>query len=33
MIDPRTPILVGSGQITDMVGPPSSARSNVAFSA
>ena len=33
MIDPRTPILVGCGQITDTVGKPSSARSNVAFCA
>lgn len=33
MIDPRTPILVGCGQITDTTGAPSSARSNVAFCA
>src|SRR5476649_769080 len=33
MIDPRTPILVGCGQITDMVGEPSSKRSRVAFCA
>ncbi len=33
MIDPRTPILVGSGQITDTTSQPSSGRSNVAFSA
>lgn len=33
MIDPRTPILVGAGQLTDMAGPPSSERSRVAFSA
>ena len=32
-IDPRTPILVGSGQITDTTGKPSSERSNVAFCA
>jgi acetyl-CoA C-acetyltransferase len=31
MIDPRTPILVGCGQITDTTGEPSSERSNVAF--
>ena len=31
MIDPRTPILVGCGQITDTTGKPSSERSNVAF--
>ncbi len=30
-IDPRTPILVGCGQITDTTGKPSSERSNVAF--
>lgn len=33
MIDPRTPILVGAGQLTDMTGPPSSERSRVAFCA
>lgn len=33
MIDPRTPILVGCGQITDTVGEPSSKRSRVAFCA
>jgi acetyl-CoA C-acetyltransferase len=33
MIDPRTPILIGSGQITDTQGPPSSERSRVAFCA
>ena len=33
MIDPRTPILVGAGQITDTVGTPSSDRSRVAFCA
>ena len=33
MIDPRTPILVGCGQITDTTGKPSSERSNVAFCA
>jgi len=33
MIDPRTPVLVGCGQITDHKGQPSSARSNVAFCA
>src|SRR5476649_2202709 len=33
MIDPRTPILVGCGQITDMTGEPSSKRSRVAFCA
>jgi len=33
VIDPRTPILVGCGQITDTTSPPSSERSNVAFSA
>src|SRR5260370_18414506 len=33
MIDPRTPILVGSGQITDLAGTPSSERSRVAFCA
>jgi acetyl-CoA C-acetyltransferase len=33
MIDPRTPILVGCGQITDTRSQPSSARSNVAFCA
>ena len=31
MIDPRTPILVGAGQITDTAGKPSSERSRVAF--
>ena len=31
MIDDRTPILVGSGQITDHKGEPSSERSRVAF--
>ena len=33
MIDPRTPILVGAGQLTDTEGKPSSERSRVAFSA
>ncbi len=33
MIDPRTPILVGSGQITDTTSQPSSDRSRVAFCA
>ncbi|MEI7873655.1 MAG: acetyl-CoA acetyltransferase, partial [Alphaproteobacteria bacterium] len=33
MIDPRTPILVGCGQITDRAGEPSSERSRVAFCA
>ncbi|HEY6979866.1 acetyl-CoA acetyltransferase [Reyranella sp.] len=33
MIDPRTPILVGGGQITDTTGEPSSGRSRVAFAA
>ncbi len=33
MIDPRTPILVGAGQLTDTTGKPSSERSRVAFSA
>jgi acetyl-CoA C-acetyltransferase len=33
MIDPRTPILVGCGQITDLAGKPSSERSRVAFCA
>ena len=33
MIDPRTPILVGCGQITDTTSQPSSERSNVAFCA
>jgi acetyl-CoA C-acetyltransferase len=33
MIDPRTPILVGGGQITDTTSAPSSARSRVAFAA
>jgi len=33
MIDPRTPILVGCGQITDMTSQPSSERSRVAFCA
>jgi acetyl-CoA C-acetyltransferase len=33
MIDPRTPILVGCGQITDTTGEPSSKRSRVAFCA
>ncbi len=33
MIDPRTPILVGCGQITDTKGQPSSERSLVAFCA
>ncbi len=32
-IDPRTPVLVGCGQITDTTGKPSSERSNVAFCA
>ncbi|MBV8186526.1 MAG: acetyl-CoA acetyltransferase [Alphaproteobacteria bacterium] len=31
MIDPRTPVLVGCGQITDTTSQPSSERSNVAF--
>lgn len=31
IIDPRTPILVGAGQITDTAGKPSSERSRVAF--
>lgn len=31
MIDPRTPILVGCGQVTDTAGKPSSERSRVAF--
>ena len=31
MIDPRTPILVGAGQLTDTEGKPSSERSRVAF--
>jgi len=31
VIDPRTPILVGGGQITDMKSAPSSERSRVAF--
>ena len=30
-IDPRTPVLVGCGQITDNESPPSSARSPSAF--
>lgn len=30
-IDPRTPVLVGCGQITDQTSPPSSARSPSAF--
>jgi acetyl-CoA C-acetyltransferase len=33
MIDPRTPVLVGAGQITDTAGTPSSERSRVAFCA
>lgn len=33
MIDPRTPILVGCGQITDTTSEPSSKRSRVAFCA
>jgi len=33
MIDPRTPILVGCGQITDTTSQPSSERSRVAFCA
>lgn len=33
MIDPRTPVLVGAGQLTDTTGKPSSERSRVAFSA
>jgi acetyl-CoA C-acetyltransferase len=33
MIDPRTPVLVGCGQITDTTSEPSSERSNVAFCA
>jgi acetyl-CoA C-acetyltransferase len=33
MIDPRTPILVGCGQITDTKGPPTSERSLVQFCA
>src|SRR6266545_3720017 len=33
VIDPRTPILVGCGQITDLTGKPSSERSNVVFCA
>ena len=33
MIDPRTPVLVGCGQITDTTGEPSSKRSRVAFCA
>jgi acetyl-CoA C-acetyltransferase len=33
MIDDRTPILVGCGQITDTTSPPSSERSRVAFCA
>ena len=33
MIDPRTPILVGAGQLTDTDGKPSTERSRVAFSA
>ena len=33
MIDPRTPILVGCGQITDTKGAPSSDRSRVDFCA
>jgi len=32
-IDPRTPVLIGVGQITDTTGAPSSARSRVAFCA
>jgi acetyl-CoA C-acetyltransferase len=33
VIDPRTPVLVGCGQITDMTATPSSERSRVAFCA
>jgi acetyl-CoA C-acetyltransferase len=33
MIDPRTPVLIGGGQITDTTGTPSSERSRVAFCA
>lgn len=33
MIDDRTPILIGAGQITDTVGTPTSERSRVAFCA
>lgn len=33
MIDPRAPVLVGCGQITDFAGKPSSERSRVAFCA
>jgi acetyl-CoA C-acetyltransferase len=33
MIDPRTPILIGGSQITDITGKPSSERSRVAFCA
>lgn len=33
MIDPRTPILVTCGQITDTTGKPSSERANVVFCA
>jgi acetyl-CoA C-acetyltransferase len=33
MIDPRTPVLIGCGQITDTTSEPSSQRSNVAFCA
>ena len=33
MIDPRTPVLIGCGQITDSTGAPSSERSRVAFCA
>ena len=33
MIDPRTPVLIGCGQITDTTGAPSSERSRVAFCA
>ena len=33
MIDPRTPILVGCGQITDTQGAPTSERSRVDFCA
>ena len=33
MTDPRTPILVGCGQITDFVGKPLSEGSRVAFCA
>ena len=32
-VDPRTPILVGCGQITDTTGAPTSERSNTAFCA